>query len=457
MLDIGSHRQLFLDSTLIDEQSGIELVLQQPTPAEVALACDRPWESGGVHYSSVVQDGDRYRMWYRADTGGNPASPRDAESWICYAESGDGITWDKPDLGIVTAIEGGRNNILFADKSLGINPSVIVDPVASPDERFKMIVRGSDSKYILGYVSADGIDWRPLPEPILNGPGPFDSHNIVVRDDEAGGFVLFCRCVDPDRPGSFKDGIRAIARSESPDFRAWTSPQLVLTADDRDPADLHLYTNAACRYTRAAHAWLMFPMILYVDREGTEGGQGGLSDVQFAISRDGISWDRPFRRPFLSPDRDPRNWVDRNPIMGAGILQTAPDELSMYYSELLRCEDSRLRRCTIRTDGFVAVRGPYDGWGELTTPPLRTDGGELELNYRTTGGGSLRAEIQDAEGAPLPGFSVGECVEGFGDHIGGAVTWRDRTTFDNLDGKPIRLRLQLRDADLFSFRFRKPA
>ncbi len=59
--------------------------MHPPTPREVALESDRPWESGGVHYSSVIQDGDRYRMWYRADTS-TPRDSLDASSWICYAE-----------------------------------------------------------------------------------------------------------------------------------------------------------------------------------------------------------------------------------------------------------------------------------------------------------------------------------------------------------------------------------
>ena len=451
-ITIGTSRQLLLDDLFFDRRDGIELVMHQPSVREPALESDRSWESGGVHYSSVLKDGDSYRMWYRADTGGDPTSPVDSESWICYAESSDGIAWEKPSLGIVSSVEGGGNNILFPDKVSGINPSVIIDPSAAPDRRYKMITRGSKPTNVLGYVSSDGIGWEPVPSnPLLSEPGPFDSQNVLAYDDEKGRYVIFCRGVDANRSGSFKGGIRAVRRSESEDFSTWSDLEQVLTGDASDPEDLHIYTNAAFRYARAQRAWMMFPMILYVDREVDANRLRGLSDVQFVTSRDGVVWDRRFRRPFLSPDRDPRNWVDRNPVMGIGMVETASDELSLYFSELLRCDDSRFTRCTIRMDGFASARGPYDRWGEFTTPVLNSEGRSLELNFRTTGGGRLRVEIQDATGRALPGASLDECNEMFGDHIDHRVTWGLTDRFD-LAGAGCRLRFQLRDADLFSFR-----
>ncbi len=453
MIDVGTKRQLLLDDLFFDSMDGVELVAHEPTRREVSVESDRSWESGGVHYSSVVQDGDRFRMWYRADTGGDPNSAIDSESWICYAESTDGIAWEKPNLGIVKSVENGKNNILFPDKASGINPCVILDPSASDHERYKMITRGSGPAHVLGYTSADGIEWQPIAEnPLLSEPGPFDSHNVLVYDDEADRYVVFCRGVDTNRRGNFKDGIRAIRRAESKDFHAWSDMKIVVTADENDPTDLHLYTNAAYRYTRAQRAWMMFPMILYVDREGDANSYPGLSDAQFVVSRDGVTWDRRFRRPFLSPGRDVRDWVDRNPIVGIGMLQTAPDELSLYYSELLRCDDCRFSRCTIRTDGFVSARGPYDRWGEFTSPPLETAGQGLEVNYKTTGGGVMDVKIQDANGNPLPGFSFEDCDTLFGDLIDATVTWNGKNRFSP-SGKATRLHIRLRDADLFAFRF----
>jgi len=151
---------------------------------------------------------------------------------------------------------------------------------------------------------------------------------------------------------------------------------------------------------------------------------------------------------------DVRNWVDRNPIMGPGILELALGELSMYYTELYReGPEARFRRCTIRTDGFVSVEGPYKGWGEFTTPPLTFSGDRLELNYSTAGGGSIFVEIQDESGTPLRGLSLDNCSEVFGDKIDGAVSWKSSTGLGPHADKPVRLRVRLRDANLYAFRF----
>ena len=449
---VGSQRQLFLDDMWFASQENVERVLHPPQLREIVLENDRPWEGTGIHYSCVLQDGSLFRMWYRADEG-KTGDSTDENALVCYAESQDGIHWEKPNLGLVKAYTGGANNIIFHRREQGINPSVILDSNAAPDERYKMIVRGSGPNSILGYVSEDGIHWRPVAETPMLTDGPFDSHNILLWDDERQRYVITMRGVDRSVHGPFFEGRRAIRRSESEDFQHWSEPELIVTPCESDPVDLHLYTNAAVKYERAARTYLMFPMVLYLGRSYPTAPYPGLSDVQFACSRDGIRWQRDFRHPFLSPGRNEENWVDRNPIMGAGILQTAPDELSMYYSELLRSAACRFRRCTLRADGFVSVHGPYAGWGEFMTPPLLFEGRRLELNYSTSGGGSILVELQHDPGKPISGFALEDCVEIFGDSIEGPVCWQNGEDVSELSGRPVRLRIRLRDAHLYAFRF----
>lgn len=467
-IQAGSDRQLFLDEIWFDTQNNVRLKMHPPVVREIALSADQPWESGGVHYSSVLKDGDRYRMWYRAD-GIDPN--KDMESYSCYAESSDGVHWEKPNLGIVEYQGSTQNNIFYPTEGFpAINPSVILDKGAPPSERYKMIVQGKGN--ILGYTSPDGIRWEQLPNNPIQTERPFDSHNVLLWDDERQRYVIYMRGVsesvpgtliwnderqgyDHSPPGTFNGGHRAIRRSESKDFVNWTRPEMVFDGDADDPPGIHFYTNSAAKYHRAAQAYLMFPMILYPGRINPEAPFPGLSDVQMATSRDGIAWGRQFREPFLRPGLDPRNWVDRNPIMGPGILETGPDELSMYYSELLReTEDQpRFRRCSLRTDGFVSVEGPYKGWGEFVTPPLTFAGDRLEMNYSTAGGGSIFVELQEEDGTPIKGLSLDDCNEMFGDKIEGIVSWSGDAGLKAHTGKPVRLRIKLRDASLYAFRF----
>lgn len=453
-IQVGSDRQLFLDDLWFDSQDNVRLEMHPPVVQDVVLRADQPWENGGINLPNVVMDGDRYRMWYRSDAG-DPNN--DSAAFSCYAESDDGIHWTKPDLGIVEFQGSKHNNIYYPTEGFqAINPSVILDEGAPPSERYKMIIqfRGSE-KAILGYTSPDGIAWQQVSTNPLHTEGPFDSHNILIRDDERQLYVTYMRGTSHAVSGSFKKGHRAVRRSDSEDFLNWTRPELVLESDLDDPPGLHFYTNACVKYGRAARVYLMFPMIFYPERVNPAAPYPGLADVQMVASRDGVTWERRFRAPFVRPGPDPRNWVDRNPIMGSGILETGDGELSMYYSELLREGDGQgqFRRCTLRTDGFVSVEGPYKGWGEFVTPPLTFSGDRLELNYSTAGGGSIFVELQSEDGTPIEGLSLDDCTEIFGDTIDGVVNWKGRAELSAHSDKPVRLRIRLRDASLFAFKF----
>ena len=64
IIDLGQRRELFVDRFLIDRMDGAQLRLHHPQPAGVALRFDRPWEGIVTGYITVLQDGDRYLMYY---------------------------------------------------------------------------------------------------------------------------------------------------------------------------------------------------------------------------------------------------------------------------------------------------------------------------------------------------------------------------------------------------------
>jgi hypothetical protein len=92
--------------------------------------------------------------------------------------------------------------------------------------------------------------------------------------------------------------------------------------------------------------------------------------------------------------------------------------------------------------------------GEFVTKPIVFKGSELEINYSTSAAGSIHVEIQDAKGNSIAGRALADCHEVFGDEIERTVAWKDGTSVKHLAGTPVRLRFVLKDADLFSFRFR---
>ena len=92
-----------MDHFLIAKMDGAELKLHEPRREGVALKFDRSWEGGWSCYTTVIKDGGTYRMFYR----GMPTATGDdsPEAVVCYAESKDGITWTKPNLGLFDILE----------------------------------------------------------------------------------------------------------------------------------------------------------------------------------------------------------------------------------------------------------------------------------------------------------------------------------------------------------------
>ena len=111
-----------------------------------------------------------------------------------------------------------------------------------------------------------------------------------------------------------------------------------------------------------------------------------------------------------------------------------------------------MRRYTLRLDGFVSVSAPMSG-GVLVTKPLTFSGPELHLNFATSGAGGIRVALRRPDGSPIPGFSIADCNEVFGDTLDRAVTWKSGSNVGRLAEKPVRLHFQLQDADLYAFQF----
>src|SRR3989442_4432228 len=90
-IQIGSHRELFVDHFLIEKMEGVQLKLHEPHREGIAVKFDRPWEGAFSGYTTVIKEGEIYRMYYR----GLPSAGRDGgeHEGACYAESKRGIAW----------------------------------------------------------------------------------------------------------------------------------------------------------------------------------------------------------------------------------------------------------------------------------------------------------------------------------------------------------------------------
>ena len=186
-------------------------------------------------------------------------------------------------------------------------------------------------------------------------------------------------------------------------------------------------------------------------------------DVHFLFSRDGVSWRRPDRgSSFMGVGHsgcfDSRyTWAIPDPIaMG--------DELWIYYVGSNKDHDgfvdpqspaelSGLSRAVMRRDGYASLDADRDG-GELTTLPF-VMGEELLLNVDTGAGGCVRGEILDEAGVPVRGFDMEESIPLCTNSTRATLLWRSGSQVGALAGQPLRLRLALLEARLYSVEIRQ--
>jgi hypothetical protein len=112
-----------------------------------------------------------------------------------------------------------------------------------------------------------------------------------------------------------------------------------------------------------------------------------------------------------------------------------------------------LNRYTLRIDGFTSVHAPYNG-GEMLTKPIRFSGNQLLINFSTSAAGFVKVEILDLEGNKIKGFELENSKEIIGNEIEKTVTWNGIYDLSELNDKPVRLRFVMKDADLYSIKFK---
>ncbi len=469
VIEMGGRRELFVDDFLVDRRDGLELRLQTPVPRQVVLVHDAPWEGSGCGYHTIFRDGNVVRMYYIAAdlTSADGSKMASHPAFACYAESRDGIHWTKPELGLFAFAGSKRNNIVWASPGLdNFTPFQDTNADGRPDERYKAVSAGSGGLH--AYKSADGIRWSPLVERPIITKGAFDTQNNAFWDPLRKQYWCYVR--------DFHDGIRDIRVATSTDFHTWTEPRRLVFPDSPDEP---LYTNQVRPYDRAPHIFLGFPT-RYIERPWAPTFEvlpdpthrkarmkfhprfgTAVTDGQFMSSRDGRTfqrWDETFLRP--GPERRD-NWLYGDGYQSLGLLETAaedptaPRELSIYVGENHWKGAIRLRRHTLRIDGFIALHARRKP-GELVTRPFIFRGKSLSLNFATSAAGNLHVEIDDSAGHPLPGFALADCDELFGDSLDRTVTWKGISDLGPLAGKRVRLRVVMTDADLFSFQFTDP-
>lgn len=461
-VQIGERLELFVDRLLVASMTGVEFRLHEPRRLSIP---ESPFRGS---YMTVIQDGDLYRAYYRGDDPtykGRRNSGHPGEI-TCYAESRDGHEWTLPALGLFEVNGTMENNVVLAGMppfSHNISPFLDARPGVDTNERFKALAghpgfqRGVKADGLHSFVSADGTKWIKTSEaPVIpydkSWSHAFDSQNVSFWSEAEQLYVAYFRTwtrysgkpgESPERRESGQ-GLRSISRATSPDFENWSDP---VAMHPNLPGE-HLYTSQTHPYYRAPHIYVALPSRYVAGRVGAEAKDAmqGSTDILFMTSRAGTThYERLFTEAFIRPGLDPERWASRGNYVALNVVPTGETEMSIYHSSG--------HRYVLRTDGFISIRAGA-AIGDLVTKPLIFSGNELIVNYRTSAAGSLRVEIQDVAGVPVPGFGLADCRLIVGDAIEHRVGWQNDPDLASLAGKPLRLRFEMRECDLYSIRFR---
>ena len=467
-LEIGTQRQLFVDSYIIQSLTDARQVLNQAVkhPASPVVKQDRPWEGNLIQTGSVVYDGDAklFKMWYYTgqfvlgtNKEGRPADVAEGSTHTAYAFSRDGIHWEKPNLGLVE-FEGSRDNNLLAERNLP--PAFWDSHETNPAKRFKAFSHTDDTTAPMQmdfYYSADGFNWTPYEgNPVIDtsprtgrwGPTVFMGWDPIRKVYAVHmESCLHRRC--PMRK-------RVIGRAESPDGIHWSETQTIIVPDEEDYPDTEFYAMAAF-----THADLYLGLISIFRTTNTR------HYPELISSRDGIRYRREYREPFF-PNGDFFGDFDDTSIYVFAAPIIHDGKVWIYYiganwrgPDTLREKGERARRAiglaTLPVDNFVSIDGGKLRPGVLVTRLFSFEGDELYLNMeaakRNAGAGAPEVKVEVVGPDQLLEGLKMEDADTLAETGRHRVSWGGKSDLSSLAGTPIQLRISVQNAKPYSFQF----
>ena len=436
-------RHLVLDSRKIATKSNVSLVLGKikKHSANPLFGEEKPWEQRFDNfYGSIVYEEDKglYRLWWNPFIYDPDEGAKGREDGVEYAYSKDGIKWIKPDLGMVE-YEGSKNNNLM-NRNSGHGHGIFKDPhETDSSKRYKMIARidkydsKSPKKEMAVAYSADGLHWSDW-IPAFKAKG--DTHNNAIWAPTLNKYVAISRVIrGGGTPWKYR---RVVTRSESKDFLSdWSDIEVVM---DGGP-DFQIYSNAIFY-----HAGVYLGFIAIFDC--SKGPNDNKVWTELAWSPDTVQWHRICEgTPFI-----PNSTVEGAPDWGTAYACLNPlfkdsDTVRIYYGggdgKHNQYRDGYLMLATIAKDRWAGYEAADEGTIETTS--VKCDGPNLYICADIREGGSIRAEIVNADG-----LSSSDCTPIITDVSDGRIEWSGKDLAD-LVGSQVRFRFEIKKATIYSF------
>ena len=312
----------------------------------------------------------------------------------------------------------------------------------------------------LGGFSDDGVHFEiDRTRPWLD-PGA-DNTGDILWNPQAGLYEIINRRVYGDR---------RIALSTTTGFEQFSRPVTILQPDAKDRLGTELYDMPARPYED------MFVGLLHVfttDRFEEVGSDPkwpvikylGRMETELTYSYNGLYWYRSMREPFIGI-RD-YGLQGGGTVYGMEMLRTSDDSLLFFvqaapggHADYLQMQAAGLDTAghfnvllyEMRLDGFCSLK-TWGHEGALRTKVIIPKAGEMSLNVRTMAHTHVRVQMLDGMTAqPIPGYTWDEAVPISGDHLFASPRWVERSDISELVGRPVRIEIAMREAELFAIR-----
>lgn len=431
---------LFLDSQELEWLRGFTRELTPPVKhaGNPVMLADAPWETGGMQlYGSVIKVPDRpFQLWYHTTSEG--------VSHLAYAESEDGVSWRKPELGLIPW--QGRPTNLLSTRPHG---TAVLYDYAEPREdwRYKMVTGAPPSNCICAFRSADGIRWVPVRRGPIIGTNP-DCPMAFLRATD-GRYVVY------HRVWGFG---RRIFRSESWDFVHWSGePRLVVEPDAGDAPQTQFYGLGAAVYGPYELGTLWLYHTAEDDLQVHK--MIGRQEPELSYARSGHAWHRAAQGTPFIPHGQKGQWDSGN-LQCASAPVYLPGEIRYYYASTtlthargwtVAAQRGGLGFASLQPDRYVALRAGSDPAELMTTIfPFPSGDPALHVNAVSGLGGWVRAALLRADATPIEGMSEAECGPLTGDAVIHRFRWTSIQQGAVAPGEPVRLRLRAQEACVYA-------
>ena len=411
--------------------------------------CEGTWDFPCVAY---LEDEQKYIGLYIAAI----TLPKDDPYWttnknwsfiakngvVCYAESKDGIHWEKPDMTDVVELADRRCKNQVTGPFEG-SPIFYDKWSKDPAKRFKLMyndaIDGVECRALM--ASPDGIHWQQYNK--YPNVGPSDSPTSLCFDPATETYYMYARKFNGDR---------RVWVWKTKDFEAFEELGLCMHPDPMDDPMVGFYGMPTFKYEN-----MFFGLLwrLYCDQQ-TQGLANGPMDIGLTYSYDGSHFNRASYDAFI-----PRNEMGEH---GGGCIYASamfvdPENNIRIYSGGSKAEhfqnqnlaDAALMMHKLRLDGFMYLES-ISRTARVRTKWLRPTGESLKINVNCPYG-RIRVQIIDETGKPMPGFTYDDCTPFPGDALFWEPEWNGKKFGDcKVDRKRRNIEIELVSGRLYAIR-----